>query len=387
MSRRLAFWVFGATLGLYLVAAAAPSPLYAVYAADWRFGSLEVTEIFAVYAVVLLVALLLTGALSDALGRRAVVLAAIVIQLAGMAAFVAASGVEWLFAARVLQGVATGIATSALAASLVDLEPRPGLAPVVNSVAPVAGLAFGALGSAALVQYGADPLHLVYWVLVAGFVLAGAAIVAAPEPVRSRAALHIRPRVAVDPAARPAFLAALPTLIAGWGVGGFYFSLGPTLALQLARSHDRLLGGLLLFVLAGVGAVTVLALNSWPPQRAVTLGVGALVGGAAFTLLALEAASAVAFFAATAVTGVGFGLAWLGVLRSLISRASPTSRSALLAAVYIVAYLAFAIPAVVAGYLVTRIGLHDASLWYAGGIGVLALAGLGGALVERRSSA
>jgi hypothetical protein len=131
--------------------------------------------------------------------------------------------------------------------------------------------------------------------------------------------------------------------------------------------------------------VTVLALNSWPPRRAVTLGVGSLVGGAAFTLLALEAASAAAFFAATAVTGVGFGLSWLGVLRSLISRASATSRSALLAAVYIVAYLAFAIPAVVAGYLVTRIGLHDASLWYAGGIGVLALAGLGGALIERRS--
>ena len=76
------------------------------------------------------------------------------------------------------------------------------------------------------------------------------------------------------------------------------------------------------------------------------------------------------------MTGVGFGVAWLGVLRSLVSLASPTGRAALLAAIFVVAYVAFALPAVVAGFLVTLVGLHDAALWYGGAVGLLALAGL-----------
>ncbi len=386
MSRALAFWTFGATMWLFLFAAAAPAPLYAVYAARWRFSSLESTEVFAIYAVVLLLALLFMGSLSDALGRRPVVLGALLVQLAGMAAFIGASSLGWLLAARILQGVATGVATGALAAALVDLQPpdRPGRAALVNSLAPSAGLALGGLTSAALVQFGPDPLHLVYWGLAAGFVLVAAAVALAPEPALQRRRVRLRPQVGVGPSLRPTFLAALPTLIAGWGVGSFYFSLGPSLALQLAASTERLLGGLLLFTLAGVGSIAVLAVNGWPPQRAMTVGVSALVLGLALTLLALVARSAGGFFGATAVTGVGFGAAWLGVLRSLIALAPADARAALLSAIYIVAYLAFAIPAVIIGYLVTRIGLHDASLWYAGGAGVLAIAGLAGTIVISR---
>jgi predicted MFS family arabinose efflux permease len=92
------------------------------------------------------------------------------------------------------------------------------------------------------------------------------------------------------------------------------------------------------------------------------------------------------FFAATALTGIGFGLAMLGVLCSLLALAAPTARGALVAAIYIVAYLANAVPAVVAGYLVTRIGLHDSALWYGGASGVLVLAGLAGTLFVRHLS-
>src|SRR5262249_44897344 len=123
VGRLVSFWVVAATLGLFLLAAAAPSPLYAVYAAKWHFSAATLTRVFAIYAIALLVALLLTGSLSDSIGRRPVILAALVIQLASMLAFLLASGTDWLFAARIAQGVATGIATSALAASLVDLQP------------------------------------------------------------------------------------------------------------------------------------------------------------------------------------------------------------------------------------------------------------------------
>ncbi|HEX6488252.1 MAG TPA: MFS transporter [Candidatus Dormibacteraeota bacterium] len=382
---RLAFWIVGATFGLFLFAAAAPSPLYAVYAAQWHFSPVSLTEVFAVYAVALLVALLSTGHLSDAVGRRPVILVALVIQIASMAVFVGATGLGWLFAARILQGVATGVATSAMAAALVDLQPaeRPGLAPLVNSVAPIGGLAAGALVSAALVQYGPAPLHLVYWLLTAAFGLGAVMVVLLPEPSKSRQTFRLAPSIGVEDAARRAFTATLPSLIAGWAVGGFYLSLGPSLALQLASSHNRLLGGFAIALPPGVGAIVTLILNRWPPRRALTFGGSALIAGLALAVLAIALSSGGGFLVASAVTGVGFGLAWLGVLRTLVGLASPGGRGALLAAIYIVAYLAFAIPAVIAGYLVTRIGLHDASLWYAAAVGLLALAGLAGSLLVR----
>lgn len=379
-ARQASFWIVAATLGLFLFAAAAPSPLYALYAAKFHFSAIVLTEVFAVYAIALLFALLLTGSLSDSVGRRPVILAALAIELASMSMFVFATSVEWLFAARVTQGIATGIATSPLAASFVDLHSpeHPTLAPTVNSATPIAGLAFGALTSAALVQYGPDPLSLVYWFLIAGFGVAAVGVALMSEPSTARAALHVVPRVGVEPAVRPAFLAALAILIAGWAVGGFYLSLGPSLVLRLAQTSNRLLGGLAIFVLAGVGAASIVAARSWPADRSMSRGATALVAGLLLTLGAIFAGSPTLFIVTTAITGVGFGIAWLGVLRSLVLRASPTGRGALLGAVFIVAYVSFALPAVVAGYLVTRIGLHDAALWYGGVVGLLAVAGLAG---------
>jgi len=388
IGRGPAFWIVAVTLLLFLFAAAAPSPLYAVYAAKWRFSSAALTEVFAIYAIALLVALLLTGSLSDAVGRRPVILAALLIQVASMLMFLHATDIRWLFAARVTQGIATGMATSPLAASFVDLQPpdRPSLAAIINSVTPILGLALGAVASAVLVQYGPDPLHLIYWLMLIAFVLAGIGVAVMDEPAQRRATLRLAPRVGVEPAVRPAFAAALPSLIAGWGVGGFYLSLGPSLALQLAGSSNRAIGGLAVGLLAGVGAAAIVAVRSWQPRRAMVVGGSALVAGLALTVVAVALTSPLLFFVATAVTGIGFGVGWLGVLRSLVTLAAPNARGALIAAIYIVAYLAFALPAVAAGYGVTRVGLHQAALGYGVAICLLAVAGLVGALLVNRPS-
>ena len=48
---------------------------------------------------------------------------ALVVEIGAMSLFLAAPGVGWLYAARVLQGCAIGAATSALSAALIDLQP------------------------------------------------------------------------------------------------------------------------------------------------------------------------------------------------------------------------------------------------------------------------
>ena len=69
------FWLVAGVLFLLFFAAAAPSPLYGVYQAQWRFSAITLTAVFAVYALLLLITLLVFGSVSDYLGRRRVILA------------------------------------------------------------------------------------------------------------------------------------------------------------------------------------------------------------------------------------------------------------------------------------------------------------------------
>jgi MFS family permease len=115
--RAAGFWLVAGVLFLMLFASAAASPLYSVYQAQWRFSATTLTAVFAVYALVLLVTLLVFGSLSDCVGRRRVIAAAVAAGAAACGLFLAAHGVGLLFAARALQGAAVGAATSAAGTS------------------------------------------------------------------------------------------------------------------------------------------------------------------------------------------------------------------------------------------------------------------------------
>src|ERR1700722_8657296 len=255
LPRAAAFWLVAAVLFLLFFAAAAPSPLYGVYQAQWRFSAATLTAAFAAYALLLLVTLLGFGSLSDYLGRRRVIVAGLAMAAGATGLFLAAQGVGLLFAARALHGAAVGTATSALGAALIDLQPEGSRrAPVVTTAAAMLGLAVGGLGTSALVQYGPAPTHLVWWLLLATFLAAAVAVLAMPEttPARPGALGSLRPRVAVPRQARGTFAIALPCLIAVWMISGFYLSLGPSLAAQVLRSPDLLWGGLVIFLLNGI---------------------------------------------------------------------------------------------------------------------------------------
>jgi MFS family permease len=221
--QRRAFGLVGVVLGVVLFAASAPSPLYPVYQQRYGFSATTLTAVFAVYALALVAALVLTGSLSDRVGRRPVLLGSLLVLAVAMLVFAVGDGVGWLMLARVLQGLGTGVATGTLSAMLLDLQPRRGVGPTVSSVGPSFGLAAGVLGAGALVQYGPAPRQRVFWLLLAAFVLAALALPAVPETVPYTAGWlrDLRPRVGVPPAARTTFVAMAPIVVACWALAGF----------------------------------------------------------------------------------------------------------------------------------------------------------------------
>jgi len=164
LSHSRAFIAITAIFITFMAASSAPSPLYVVYQQQWGFSATTLTVVFAVYVLGLIGSLLVLGALSDYVGRRPVLAAAIALELVALVLFITAGNVTVLLLARLAQGIATGAAMTTLGAALVDLNPphAPGRAGVVSGVAPLGGLAVGALGCGALVQFGPAPTHLVY---------------------------------------------------------------------------------------------------------------------------------------------------------------------------------------------------------------------------------
>jgi MFS family permease len=376
LSRPAGFWLLATLMVALMFAAAAPSPIYSLYEARWQFSPVTLTAVFAVYALVLLVSLLFTGRLSDHLGRRPVLAAALVVQIGAMVAFILADGVAMLFVARAVQGFATGLATSTISAWLLDLQPpeRPTLGGAVAAIAPQVGLAIGALASGILVEYAPEPLRLVFWLLVPAYALALLSLPAIEdvEERRPGALASLRPRIAVPPAARRPFATAAPALVATWALGGLYLSLGPSLAIDLLGTDSHLAGGLVIVALTGAGAVVSALGLSVAPDLLVARGSLALMVGTAITLLAVATGSVAVLYLGSLVAGAGFGPTFTGVFRKLAPLAPPENRGALVAAIYVVSYLAFSIPAVIAGVAVDHYGLPDATYGY--GAVVIALA-------------
>jgi MFS family permease len=355
-----AVWVFAAVLWAFFAAAAAPSPLFLVYRAEWGFPVWMLTLAFAIYAIALLGALLTFGRLSDHVGRRPVLLGALVLESLAMVLFLTAQDVGVVILARVVQGIATGAATGALSAAITDTAPpeRRGLAPLLSSVAPLSGLAVGALFSG-VASDGRDPVRFVFVVFVVLFLVMLGAVALSPESVTPRRGgfRSLVPRVALPAAARSEFLREIPVSAAVWVLGGFYLAVMGEVLREALAVRSGAVEGVFIAGVSVCGAIASSAARNGSPRRNAAVGSALIAAGMPVVLIGMDARSLLLIAIGTVPAGVGFGLGYLGGVGLLAPLARPHERSELFSALYIVNYLAFGIPAIVAGLLVDTTGL------------------------------
>lgn len=371
----------------FFAASSAPTPLYHFYQQAWGFSSVLLTVIFAVYALSLLATLLVFGSLSDYLGRRPVIWIGLLLEILSMLLFIAATDVTWLIAARVLQGVATGIATSALGAAMLDSDAQQG--PLLNSITPMFGMALGALGTSSLVEYAPLPMGLAYGLLLAAFVGQAFYLLRVAETVTPQPGVlkTLRPRLAVPAQARGTLLLVLPADIAAWALGGFFLSLAPSLLTAATGSTSVLNGGFAVAALTLSGAISIHTLRLRAPRLALLVGCSFLAIGVSVILAAVNLGWLWLFFTGAVVAGVGFGASFLGALRLLLPLAHAHERGALMAAFLALSYLAFCIPALLAGVSIKTAGLVTTTNVYGGVVVLLAVSALAGLLIQQAGRA
>ena len=277
-----AYAVASSVIGLALVASITPSPLYGTYRELWGFSPLVLTLVYATYAFGVLATLILAGRVSDQAGRRPVLLVALGTLMVTSVLYMLADSVVWLFVARGLQGLATGLALGAASAAMLDLHPRrdPSAVGLANGVLSAGGIGLGMLASATLVELAPAPRVLPYVLLFLLFAIAFAGTLALPEPVEERTRPRLTPqRPSVPVPVRRAFLLAALAVISSWSIGGLFFSLGPQLSAGLFDSTDHLVTALGVFLLAGAGSLAQLAFGRARPWVGAVTGSIALATG------------------------------------------------------------------------------------------------------------
>ena len=377
LAGRPALYLLASIIVSLLAASSAPTPLYATYQGLWHFTPITTTVVFGVYALTVLSALLVLGRLSDHVGRRPVLLAALAVQVVSLVLFTTADGVTGLLVARIVQGLSTGAALGAIGAGLLDIDRTRGT--LANAASPGTGTGTGAILSALAVRYLPAPTHLVYLVLI-GVILVQAAGVAlmretaAPAP---GALASLRPKITLPRTVRAHVLTAAPVVFAVWALAALYGALGPALVQALTGSADAVLGGLSLTVLTAFGVGAVLALRAAAARTVMITGIVALVTGVAITLLALTLRSPAVFFAGTAVSGIGFGSGFQGGVRTVVPQVAVHERAGVLSLLFVVSYLGLGVPAVAAGFLAVHgAGLIGAARYYGAALILLAASAL-----------
>jgi hypothetical protein len=362
---------------LLMASTSAPSPIYPLYLERWGFSVTILTVVFAVYVAGLVGALLTVGSLSDHVGRRPVLVASLLVAAAGTAIFWAADGVLSLMLARVVQGIATGMATGALAAGLVEFCPvgRPHVGPTMTAVGTSFGLAIGGGLAGLLVQVSPRPDAELFPALTLAFVVLAALVFAIPETAVRRAGglAALRPTIRVPREARRAFFAAVPAIVAGWSVTGLFLALAPSLVREVLHVRFGAAGGLSITVVF----VANCAGGLWAARRsardATLLGAVLLALGGAGLATALTLASPSVFIGGSIVSGLGVGLTFNGTFRGISGATTAKSRSEVFSAAFVVSYAALGIPAFVAGLAAPVFGLKTMSYLYISLIAVLSV--------------
>jgi MFS family permease len=336
------------------------TPLLPLYQRDFGISTATATLLFVTYTVTVCPTMLIAGNLSDRLGRKRLLLPAMVVMTLASLVFALAESVPLLFAGRVLQGLAIGGFLGVGAAFVVD-HARPGSKALAAALAGVFfrvgfGLGPGLAGIAA--QYGPNPRHLPFWGHIVLMLIGILAVATAAETLMRRAEPGpFRIRIGVPQGQARGFLTFVaPAIFMMSFVEGTVLSVVPIFVVQTLEVQNLAIVGAIGFLVLALGGLAPFLVRGLEPRRSMAIGVtlSSLLSLLIVTSSGLDAVALVVVAAAAIGLANGFILFGGTVICGTIVPIG--ERGKLMSLLYMCAY-AGTIPTVALGYLGDAIGL------------------------------
>jgi MFS family permease len=333
---------------------AVPTPLYAIYAARDGLDNLTITLVYAVYAIGVILSLFFGGHVSDWVGRKAVFVPALLLNVVSAAAFIAWPSFEGLIIARIVSGISVGLTTATATAYLSELHlgARPGApgrrAQIIATAANLGGIGVGPLVAGILAQYAPAPLQLPY--LVFGIAITILAILVAVSPetalIPSPVPRYRPQRIAVPRSTRGTFFAATGAGVAAFAVFGVFNSLVPSFLVDTMHQSSHAFAGAVAFAAFAAGAAAQIVLARWDTRAMLRRSIPILAVGLALFSVAMWMPNVVVFVIGGVVTGAGVGLLFRAAMVTAGGAAAPEARAEVLAGFFLGAYVGLSVPVI-----------------------------------------
>ncbi|GGM79451.1 MFS transporter [Dactylosporangium sucinum] len=380
LSHEQGFWAIALAFAVSLAFTVVPTPLWAIYQRHDGYSTIAVTIAFAAYAVGVVTSLFLAGHVSDWLGRRRVLLPAVLLEAIAATLFLTSTSLGVVIVARVLSGLGIGMITATATAHLSELHAaaRPAAgrarADLVSTVANLGGFAFGPIVAGLLAQYVDAPLRTPYLVFLALLLLAALAVALVPETVSALPRRYRPQRVNVPAAARPRYFAAAAGAFASLSVLGLFTSLAPSFVAGTLHHPSRALAGLVASLVFASGAAAQVLLRRHPIRVQLMTGLSLMVLGLVTVTAGVWGTSLAVFLAGGIMAGGGAGALLKGAISTVVDLAPPAVRGEALAGLFLGGYLGLAVPVLGLGFATQLVSARVALLGFATAV-ILVIAG------------
>jgi len=326
-----------------------------------ELSGFQVNALFGAYALGLIPTLLVMSRASDRLGRRRVMVAALLLSALGSAVILLSGGAfGTILAGRILVGVSAGSAFGPGTAWIKELSDSAraagggtGAGARRSAVALTAGFALGPLLSGAVVQWLPSPQTTAYMAHIALVAATLPVVWRAVEPGPSAAGRAGRSPQGGYPAvkvltSRLFLTAVLPT--APWVFAAATVSLAALPVLVPLGGYGAVGGGVVAAVTLGSG----IAVQPWArrlSQRSEAVpfraGMAAVIAGLLTAALTVATGSLILLLGTAVVLGSAYGLLLVSGLQLAESLAGPRTLSTVIAVFYSLTYAGFAFPVLV----------------------------------------
>ena len=364
----MGFMTAATSFSVIYMASAAPVPLFAIYRQTLGLTHSHLCWAAVAYFAGAVIALLMFAEISDYLGRRIVIFANLLLTILGCLIFLDLAGLPMLLAGRFIQGFACGLASSTVAAYVVDNGPlSPSwLGAVVTGAAPMLGLAGGSLASGALRQYGSGSLSMIFIVIISMLMACSVMLAFSPETVfRSQGGFRsLKPQIRIPLSIRPFLPAACATFVGTWSIGGFYLPFSASMAAEQLHTENAFVAAAVFACMMTPYPVGGSLAGRMKPVRAQRVGMVAFTLCMAGVIASLKLSSVSFFLLATVGAGIAWGIAFTGGMRTILGNISREDRAGVLSTVFLISYSGAAIPNMVVGEFAGTTDLFHIAVGY-----------------------
>ncbi|USK31435.1 MFS transporter (plasmid) [Bacillus sp. CMF21] len=333
------------------------SSLFPLYSEYYHLSSLQITILFAIYAVFLLPTLLIVGVKGSEWGLKKVLRYSIWISIVSTIIFIISFDFWSLFTARVLEGIAYGAFTGTAIPFLIVQSPANKISTAIklSGVTVLIGFGLGPAISGVVVEYlYSQSLSVPYWFLLV--MLISSLVILETFPVHNESSIekpiHTKISISIPSHIRSHFwsFVGLPIFIV-FTLQGIAFSLLPSFAKNIIHTSNLSVSGLLILLLLGGASLSQFV--PWPINivTRIRFGISLFAIGSWAIILSGQFSNLILLWIGIFLQAIGGGWTFQVTFRLASQLPKPEERQGVISVFYLCAYTGFIVPIIGFGVL------------------------------------